>query len=560
MKHDRVMSLPPAAILAVAAALLSGSVEATPDQLRSDSVGSQARTIGPYVDALEQSDPRRTCSQRRRYYEQTRVVGGRRADIENWPGIAALRSTAKGEPHQYFCGGTAISPEWILTAAHCFDRYSKGSDGQWRDGNRRVQVVLGSEDLQDVTAQHVREIKDVEIHPDYRVHAESDGHDIALIRLTEPWNTPNATFSSLSLDARTDTGAGPPPMVAGFGHQSALPPNEGEGSEGRAGPIQYRYRARSDQSEFLVSTPTLREAVLPVQPLSLCEERYPQLSLDERLICAGLAEGGRDSCQGDSGGPLVAFDRYNCPYQIGIVSWGAGCAQERNYGFYTRVSAHRDFILQHVPGSKQHSVALQDVNLDNRSVPKNLVLADEIIAELQQRLAFAEGKVSLAIEPDPINGNQVPLFSRFRFVVRTDVTGRLLIFDVNADGEFTQIFPNKYTGENSMRPIAAGREVTIPGADGSYGSGFQGFEARPPLGEDRVVLLVVPDTFPKTGFVSESAIRTRDLVPVKDPVSYSADLLNQVQIALEREREVHGDSAAMGWAFAVYKFELVPPQ
>jgi len=48
-----------------------------------------------------------------------RIVGGAEALKGAWPWQVSLVKTIANQYH-HTCGGTLISPQWILTAAHCF--------------------------------------------------------------------------------------------------------------------------------------------------------------------------------------------------------------------------------------------------------------------------------------------------------------------------------------------------------------------------------------------------------------------------------------------------------
>jgi len=73
-----------------------------------------------------------------------------------------------------------------------------------------------------------------------------------------------------------------------------------------------------------------------------CKKYYGN-SITDKMICAGYVEGGRDSCQGDSGGPIVKVNG-NTHIQVGIVSWGDGCAYANKPGVYSRVSEEIDWM------------------------------------------------------------------------------------------------------------------------------------------------------------------------------------------------------------------------
>lgn len=67
-------------------------------------------------------------------------------------------------------------------------------------------------------------------------------------------------------------------------------------------------------------------------------------------MCAGVISGGRDTCQGDSGGPLFVRDSGGTYRQVGITSFGFGCARAATPGVYTRVASFTSWIESTIAG------------------------------------------------------------------------------------------------------------------------------------------------------------------------------------------------------------------
>jgi trypsin len=82
----------------------------------------------------------------------------------------------------------------------------------------------------------------------------------------------------------------------------------------------------------------LQHVFVPVLSNAQCQTIYDEEEILYQHICAG--ETGRDACQGDSGGPLA----YN-NIQVGVVSWGYGCAMDWPT-VYARVSEFLGYITQ----------------------------------------------------------------------------------------------------------------------------------------------------------------------------------------------------------------------
>ena len=81
----------------------------------------------------------------------------------------------------------------------------------------------------------------------------------------------------------------------------------------------------------------LQEVTVTIIQQNICQRIHGASSVTDKMLCAESA--GKDSCQGDSGGPLAVQGKDGRFSQIGIVSWGVGCAQPGYPGVYTRLTA-----------------------------------------------------------------------------------------------------------------------------------------------------------------------------------------------------------------------------
>jgi len=282
---------------------------------------------------------------------------------------------------------------------------------------------------------------------------------------------------------------------------------------------------------------------MPTVSTEQCKARYPTSKISVGQICAGLEQGGKDSCQGDSGGPLVALDRRGCPYQVGVVSWGAGCGGAKDYGVYTRVSDHAAWL-----GGFASLKGVTPADLEAPSATPTVAnaFAQQAIGQLEDSLAPAKGRVQISIQ----KGNRVKLGDEIVFAVRSDVSGRLIVIDINASGEVVQVYPNKFTVAEHQARVAKGTTLTIPG----QGYGFTGFRVTEPTGKGQLIAMVVPDSFPADTLVNSPEQRARGFVAVNTPTNYIMNLVQQVQAAIGGRTA--GDKKLDQWALGTADYEI----
>jgi hypothetical protein len=225
------------------------------------------------------------------------VIGGQPTAEGDFPIVGALLSDSFGQP-QFFCTGTLIAPDVVLTAAHCLE------PGEYFQGLPSFTLATDTTQLgpEDVVAA-----KSVHQHPMYdgQFGALGREYDVGIVLLAQPLT--GAPLARLPSPAQAAAGlvTGATLAIVGYGQTEPQPGSMTGGVKydaftalGRVGPYE---------------------------------------------IQVGSA-GQPQNCFGDSGGPAFALIE-NEPMIVGVVSRGLTDSETCDQGgIDTRVDAYLDFI------------------------------------------------------------------------------------------------------------------------------------------------------------------------------------------------------------------------
>lgn len=256
----------------------------------------------PSHDNRDSSFSRSTTKSSRFGFSSGRVVGGSDASPNSAPWIVSLQWGIVRPSH--FCGGSIISENWVVSAAHCTVAYPNYGIAAIVAGLHDLNEFDGYEQIRMVDLSRKWE------HEDYQ--GTVGPHDISLILIQNPFVFDN--------------------IVAPI-----FLPNAGQIHSGDVTLFGWG----STSNTFYPVYPNILQTVSkPIIPMDVCMDQFGETPVHVNNVCTGPLTGGISACSGDSGGPLTQDDEL-----VGIVSWGfIPCGLPNSPSFYVRVSAYIPWI------------------------------------------------------------------------------------------------------------------------------------------------------------------------------------------------------------------------
>ncbi|XP_022118171.2 serine protease filzig [Pieris rapae] len=239
-----------------------------------------------------------------------RIVGGKNARFGEWPWQVLVReSTWLGLFTKNKCGGVLITSRYVTTAAHCQPGFLAS-----------LVAVFGENDISGEVEPRrpvAKNVKRVIVHRQY--DAATFENDLALLELDTPVKF-DAHIVPICMPQDDVDVTGRVATVTGWGR------------------LKYGGGVPA----------VLQEVQVPVIENSACQEMFHTAGHAKKIlnsfICAGYANGQKDSCEGDSGGPLV-LQRDDGRWQlVGTVSHGIKCAAPFLPGVYMRTTFYKPWL------------------------------------------------------------------------------------------------------------------------------------------------------------------------------------------------------------------------
>lgn len=268
-------------------------------------------------------------------FREPRIVGGNSTYEGEFPWAVSIQR--HGNHH---CGGVIVGRRWILTAAHCVRSQLVGNLIVRTGGHTLSRSAASSQNNINSYLERDYSVEQIVMHDDFSRYDNMTGGLPGGQMKSSAANANNADIALLRL--RSDI------LWNEFVWPVCFPSRESGNFSGHDA-IVIGWGKLSEKSEDFSSE--LQKVKLTIIDNKVCQNWFRQagreMQIDDRIICAGFKNGGKDACHGDSGGPLLS--RINGQYAVvGVVSTGIGCARPLLPGLYSRVSSYINWVERHI--------------------------------------------------------------------------------------------------------------------------------------------------------------------------------------------------------------------